>query len=105
MEVADPIAALITAVRAVAGPDVCDASVTLLPSGAVSIYLRTHGAGPAVQLAAGLGCGQPELVGDGRSEWICAERWGYDDQVSLTVTGGHRPVCQCAAAIAARGDV
>jgi hypothetical protein len=100
----DPIATLIAAVRALS-PDVCDASVMLLPSGSASVRVMTRDAAAATRIAADLGCAAPTWVSDGRSEWICAERDEDGELLSLTVTGGHRPVCQCEAARAARGAI
>lgn len=85
---------LISAARSLSS-NLSDVSVAILPSGSVSIHIRTRGSDAAVRLASDLGCNTPEIATDGRHEWIAAERGEYGDQVVISVTGGHRPVCQC----------
>jgi len=70
------------------------ARIALMPGGhhAVDIQMETIDA--AVHLAAQLSMPAPEHATNGRNEWWHSEQgdWGYE---RISITGGHRPVCQC----------
>jgi len=88
------IAQLVAAAQAL-GAEVTSATVALLPSGNVTVRIGATTPAGVAELGRLLGCSAPEMKTNGQSEWICAEVGDYSDPLVLSVTGGHRPICQC----------
>jgi hypothetical protein len=97
----DRLGALLRAVREL-GPDVSNVSVSPYSDGRAAVVIMTTSAEAVADVGELLGCAPPRRVGNERTEWLSAELGDYDDPLRIAVIGGHRAVCVCEAAVAAR---
>ncbi len=86
---------IIDAVREL-GPDVHSVSVTLREDGSASLLIQATDEDSAISIADSLRLEPPIWVDNGSNEWLRSER--RDGQMSVTVIGAHRSLCQVCAA-------
>jgi hypothetical protein len=97
----DRLGALLRAVREL-GPDVANVGVSPFPDGSASVAIVATSGEAVAEVGELLGCAPPRRVGNERREWLVAELGDIGDPLRITVIGGHRDVCVCEAAVAAR---